>query len=98
MPKNARVEDLDTPTKAQISRVYQVNGGDRVRGAATATARQFNLAPSNGASKVKYYNSQIRDGQARRLRTGGTSTFSAAKAEQISLSFTDAALQVDQRE
>ena len=62
--------DVDTPTKAQISRVYQTNGGDRVHGAATLTARAFNMCASSGARDVRKYDCQIRDGLARRRNAG----------------------------
>ena len=50
-----RGTDVDTPTKAQISRAYQENGGDRVHGSAAVTARAFNMSASNGAKDVKKY-------------------------------------------
>jgi len=79
--------DVDTPTKAQISRVYQTNGGDRVHGAATLTARAFNMCASSGARDVRKYDCQIRDGLARRRNAGTCSTFGEALAEKMCFSF-----------
>ena len=68
--KKKGAKTFDTPLKAQISRDFQRRGGDSVRGAAAATARAFKLTSSNGASQVKRYDRQIREGKGRRKYSG----------------------------
>ena len=71
---------ITTPEKAQISRHYQSLGGDSVRGAASATARKFNLNAFSGPSDVKKYDREIRDGvasRANRRSTGRPKQFNA---------------------
>ena len=60
------------PEKGQISRHYQSLGGDSVRGAASATARKFNLPKSAGPGYVKKYDREIRDGVASRANRRST--------------------------
>jgi hypothetical protein len=69
-----------TPEKGKISRHYQSLGCDSVRGAASATARKFNLNASSGPSDVKKYDREIRDGvasRANRRSTGRPKQFNA---------------------
>ena len=58
---------VTTPEKGKISRHFQSLGGKSVRGAATATARKFNLSSRSGAAMVKKYDREIRDGVASRV-------------------------------
>ena len=78
--KSKRSACITTPEKGQISRHYQSLGGDNVRGAASATARKFNLNASKGHSLVKKYDREIRDGvasRANRRSTGRPKQFNA---------------------
>ena len=68
MVKRKGDSNIDTPLKGKISRYYQQLGGESARGAASATARKFELGGSGGASRVKKYDAQIRDGIASRTR------------------------------
>jgi len=71
---------ITTPEKAQISRHYQSLGGDSVRGAAAATARDFKLEKTHGSAYVKKNDRQIRDGvasRANRRSTGRPKQFNA---------------------
>ena len=70
--KSKRGACITTPEKGQISRHYQSLGGDSVRGAASATARKFNLTSTSGAAKVIKYDREIRDGVASRANRRST--------------------------
>ena len=65
---------ITTPEKGKISRHFQSLGGESVRGAASATARKFNLRnPSaSGAGQVKKFDREIRDGVASRVNRRST--------------------------
>ena len=52
---------VTTPEKGKISRHFQSLGGESVRGAASATARKFDLKKMSGAYFVKKYDREIRD-------------------------------------
>ena len=80
----------DNPLKAQISRDFQSLGGSSVRGAASATARKFNLKGSGAASKVKQIDSEVAGGIASRkdrpnsiLHTGRKRGFNGCVAQAI---------------
>ena len=78
--KSKRGASITTPEKGQISRHYQSLGGDSVRGAASATARKFNLTATRGPADVKKYDREIRDGvasRANRRSTGRPKQFNA---------------------
>ena len=66
MTKTKGTKGIDTPLKAQISRHYQKLGGDGVRGAASATAREFKLGGSGAAARVKKYDAEVAAGIASR--------------------------------
>jgi len=71
---------VTTPEKGKISRHFQSLGGESVRGAASATARHFNLHKTSGARMVKKYDNEIRDGcasRANRKSTGRPKQFNA---------------------
>ena len=53
--KRAGVADIDTPTKAQVARPYQMQGGAATYGAATATATAFGMQGRSAAYRVKLY-------------------------------------------
>jgi len=63
---------ISTPEKGKISRHFQSLGGESVRGAASATARKFNLTSTSGAAKVIKYDREIRDGVASRVNRKST--------------------------
>ena len=87
--KSKRGACITTPEKGQISRHYQSLGGDSVRGAASTTARKFNLNATSGPSDVKKYDRKIRDGgaaRANRRSTGRPKQFNA----EIEAEITDA--------
>ena len=73
MPRGKGAKCIDIPTKARISRAYQQNGGDKTRGAAAKTLRQFELKGTCAALKVKQIDQQVRDGTAscKRRRPSG---------------------------
>jgi hypothetical protein len=90
MVKRKGVQNVDTPTKCKISRYYQQQGGQKVRGAASATARNFKLGGSNGATRVKKYDAEIRDGVAsrkNRLSIGRPSMFTGLLEKEIDDTF-----------
>ena len=73
---------ITTPEKGKISRHFQSLGGESVRGAASATARKFNLGnpKTSGPGLVKKYDREIRDGVASRVNrrpTGRPKQFNA---------------------
>ena len=77
---------VTTPEKGKISRHFQSLGGEIVRGAASATARKFNLTSTSGAAKVKKYDREIRDGVAsreNRKSTGRPRKFNADTEAKI---------------
>jgi len=77
---------ITTPEKGKISRHYQSLGGDKVRGAASATARAFKLNLSKGHTLVKKYDSEIREGiasRANRRSKGRPKLFNAEMEEEI---------------
>ena len=89
-PPRMRGPTIDTPLKGKISRHFQSLGGCKTRGAATATALKFRLAVSNGAAKVKLFDSQVRDGTASRSgrrATGRPQCFDEAVGERIETAF-----------
>jgi hypothetical protein len=87
MPKREGDTSIDTPTKAKISRYYQSLGGDKTRGAASATARKFDLNPSSGPNLVKKYDKEIADGEAKRKYRGKASGFNDGVARNIDAQF-----------
>ena len=66
MPRGKDAQVIDAPLKAQKSRHYQKPGGEEARGAASATAKEFNLGGSGAAAAVKKYDKQIEAGTASR--------------------------------
>ena len=68
MPSGTRKgsPNIDTPLKPQISRRFQELGGEKALGAASQTAREFQIKGEKGASKAKKIDSQVRDGKASR--------------------------------
>ena len=87
MPKRKGNSSIDSPTKARISRDFQLRGGEDTRGAASASARAFNVNPSSGPNQVKKYDRQIRDGEAKRRYKGSESSFTAGLANEIDAIF-----------
>jgi hypothetical protein len=86
MPKRKGDANIDTPQKAKIYRQYQQLGGESARGAASLTAREFGIGGTAGASQVKKYDAQIRDGNAsrkRRLSSGRPCGFSGSLEVEI---------------
>jgi hypothetical protein len=63
---------VTTPEKAKISRHFQSLGGESVWGAASATARKFDLNKMSGAYYVKKYDREIREGIASRANRRST--------------------------
>ena len=71
--KSKRGASITTPEKGKISRHYQMLGGEKVRGAAAASARAFSLSTTKGSADVKKYDREICDGfgsHANRRSTG----------------------------
>jgi hypothetical protein len=89
MVKRKGSPDIDTPLKGKISRYYQSLGGDSVRGAAAQTARAFKLKGNSGASKVKNFDAQVREGTASRKgrRAGRRTSFDDIVAQDIEEAF-----------
>ena len=87
--KTAGATGIDTPTKAAIVRDFNLRGGVKVRGAATATAKKFKLSTSSGASMVKTFDRQVRDNDARRKhnKAGRKNKFTDAIAGAIQAAF-----------
>ena len=85
MPKRKRDSDVDTPFKARVSRHFQSLGGAATWGAAAATAREFGIDGTDGSARVVRYDTQIRDGTARRKRSncGREPEFDEEIEEQI---------------
>jgi len=78
---------VTTPEKAKILLHFQSLGSESVRGAASATARKFDLNKMYGAYFAKEYDREIRDGvasRANRLHTGRPKKFNAEMEEEIS--------------
>ncbi len=89
MPKHQGNLSVDTPMKAKISRYYQSLGGEKTRGAASATARKFGLNPSSGPNLVKKYDKEVADGEARRKYKGKATSFNEGVARKIDAQFED---------
>jgi len=64
-----RASSIDSPTKAKMSRRFQQLGGEKTPGAATQTAREFELRGSGAALRVKKYDKQIAASTFKRLFT-----------------------------
>ena len=86
MPKTFGSTGIDTPTKAAIVRDFNLRGGAKVRGAATATAKKFKLCRP---SMVTKFDRQVRDADARRKynKSGRKSAFTDAIAGTIQTTF-----------
>ena len=92
MPKGTRKgsPDISALRKAQISRRYQELGGPNKRGAASQTAREFNIKGSGASSKVKAIDSQVRDGKASSTRNRGRKClYSEAIGQKIDAIFAE---------
>jgi len=66
MTKRRGTKGIEAPLKARILRHYQKLGGDGVRGAALATAREFKLGGSGAAARVKKHDAEVAAGIASR--------------------------------
>jgi hypothetical protein len=75
MPKRKGDSSISTPDKARISRFFQAYGGEKERGAASKTTRNFGLNNTYGPRQVKAYDREGSDGEAKRRYIGKSSKF-----------------------
>jgi len=90
VPKRKGDGDNNTPNKAQVSRYFQSLGGERTRGAASATARHFKRQGSGACTRVKAYDKEIREGLASRSNrrlSGRPTTFNEQMEQEIEGAF-----------
>ena len=84
MTKSKGIKGIGRSLKARISRHYQKLGGVGVRGAASATALEFELGGSGAAARVEKHDAEVAAGIASRTNRRARRKVGAKKTSTAS--------------